>query len=74
MTNVDEHLANGNSKFLQVYKYKTITQIITQLNTFFIWQWLSVIRAIFAIIGWIIFAINPNFNYTINYIKKLMKN
>lgn len=68
MSRFDELLATGNLKNLQIIEYKNVTKI----NTFVIWQWLSVVRAACSIIGWCIFALQPFSNYTFNHIKEFM--
>lgn len=80
---MDEYLSNLDMEILFIQQNSTninnfistnnlIKQTPTQM--LYLWQWLSGGRAICALIGWLIFAIQPTTNNTLNHLEKFIEN
>lgn len=74
MTRVDELLATANYNALQIFEQKNLSQNNAKINALVIWQWLSTIRAVCALFGWFLFALQPSSNYTHKHMKNFMVN
>ncbi|KAI1726111.1 protein kinase domain-containing protein [Ditylenchus destructor] len=79
MTQSDEYLANWDREQESQHENSTLKPIINienykteTLQNLILWRWMSCARAVFAVLGWLLHALQPSANYLRDHLANFM--